>query len=278
MTHRWQFKDCVYQLNHSGLTGELNVAGPTPGLRNLSPSFGKEMPGWPGPLLAVQSLQALGGRLIHIGSEITSLAHRLRRNMVDVELSATEQCPVLLHIYWKVGTAGQLDLEILASSHKSLKQLEVLTLCRAPCDDVFVPLRQDGTEWTRLRKTGLAVSKWLVAPRDNKTNRLSTNANFPAADEMTACLPYSMPLVLVRPKHRRWSYLEMCHRDDCTRVMARLNDGGMESSFGLFGLDLEKGVILRGRLRAAYVSRENDKELACKLFQSFLDERLPLNS
>lgn len=46
----------------------------------------------------------------------------------------------------------------------------------------------------------------------------------------------------------------------------------------LFPLTLEKGVLLRARLRVAYVARENDVELAQRVHQQLLASPLPLTT
>ncbi len=65
------------------------------------------------------------------------------------------------------------------------------------------------------------------------------------------------------------SYLEMCHPNDTTGFDL-LPEGVVR--FRLFGHDLEKGVILRGRLRGMVVERRNDEETARKAYQRFLAE------
>ncbi len=78
----------------------------------------------------------------------------------------------------------------------------------------------------------------------------------------------SFPLAMGRFEQSPWTYIEMLHPHDAA---------GLEFSHGLlrqqlFGHDLEKGVILRGRLRALLIPRENDLQVALKAFEQFVQE------
>jgi hypothetical protein len=64
----------------------------------------------------------------------------------------------------------------------------------------------------------------------------------------------------------------MTHPDDCVRIVARSERANVSWGFGLFGLDIEKGVILRARLRAAIIPRRRDTEQATRLFKQFVAE------
>lgn len=65
------------------------------------------------------------------------------------------------------------------------------------------------------------------------------------------------PILLHRPTGQTWTYAEMCHPHDGVDLQRNAANG--LSRFKLFGHDLEKGVILRGRLRAILVPREGDE-------------------
>jgi hypothetical protein len=81
------------------------------------------------------------------------------------------------------------------------------------------------------------------------------------------------------------SFLEMVHPDDAARrmIIRRIASGQPEGDVvairnGLFGYDLERGVVLRGRLRGLWVT-EPAEQLAGKAgseFRRFLDEPPPL--
>lgn len=79
-------------------------------------------------------------------------------------------------------------------------------------------------------------------------------------------------------------FLEMVHPEDAARRMLVRSTGPVGASqvigtcTGLFGLDLEKGVVLRGRLRVLRRpgAAEFDPEVDARAFQAFLGEPPPL--
>jgi hypothetical protein len=76
------------------------------------------------------------------------------------------------------------------------------------------------------------------------------------------------PLVLYRPADLAVTYVEMCHPHDGIG----LELDGEQARFRLFGHDLEKGVILRGRLRGLIVTRAGDEAAAREAYRAFLRE------
>src|SRR5205823_4180095 len=81
------------------------------------------------------------------------------------------------------------------------------------------------------------------------------------------------------------SYVEMVRPEDVARLMV-ISQGGpgdrkaqaVATRHGLFGLDLEKGVVLRGRLRGRWVTGPPERLAitAAREFRQFLDEPPPL--
>jgi hypothetical protein len=97
---------------------------------------------------------------------------------------------------------------------------------------------------------------------------VQTRSLLPAgSSQVLAQYPY---LVLSHPQAApSLSYVEMCHPNDGIGVdLADKNN----VRFRLFGHDLEKGVILRGRLRGMIVPREDDVQIARKAYAGFLRE------
>jgi hypothetical protein len=78
------------------------------------------------------------------------------------------------------------------------------------------------------------------------------------------------PIILSRPAGVDFSYLEMCHPND-----GRLLDVSVSGAicFHLFEEDLEKGVILRGRLRGQLLPRATDAAGALAAYAQFLKEK-----
>ncbi len=77
------------------------------------------------------------------------------------------------------------------------------------------------------------------------------------------------PVVIHRPADAAVSYIEMCHPHDTAGF-----DVGTTGvlRFRLFGYDLEKGVILRGRLRGIIVDRPGDLDAARAAYEQLLRE------
>lgn len=80
-------------------------------------------------------------------------------------------------------------------------------------------------------------------------------------------------LMIHRPPHSPVSYVEMCHPHDGIGCFTDVHDDSAGSiGFRLFGHDLEKGVILRGRLRGMIMPRERDEEEARRAYEHFVRE------
>src|SRR2546426_12717334 len=92
----WQPAPEGYLLSQSGLTGELLMRGLTPGLRKLALPFGGAPCQWPGPVIAVRTLQSAGKKPFKVGFHLPRPRHRLRADRVDVELDASARCPARL--------------------------------------------------------------------------------------------------------------------------------------------------------------------------------------
>lgn len=78
------------------------------------------------------------------------------------------------------------------------------------------------------------------------------------------------PILLHRPAGAAWTYAEMCHPHDSVGLT---RDAKTELiRFKLFGHDLEKGVILRGRLRGMVLPRKRDEEAVRQEYGRFIKE------
>jgi hypothetical protein len=84
---------------------------------------------------------------------------------------------------------------------------------------------------------------------------------------------------LVRIVGASRSYVEMVHPADYQHSGATISESGSPGaklSHSLFAQRLEKGVILRARVRAAMVEREGDETIALAAFQHFSASEPPL--
>lgn len=270
----WRVAPGGYVLRQQGLSASLTFRGPTPGLRHVSPPCGESPLRWPGPVLAVRAVLVAGRRPFRVGSRASRPTHRLRTGVVDVHFEPSRPCPVRLHLYWSDATDEQLDLEVLVSSLDPFQHLEVLTLSRVPRATVLlpVPVNSDELEWLDVGSMPGRGTQWLAVPRDRETDGSGPDGRPPELAEMILARPYAFPVALYRPTGQDWSYVEMSRSEDCARILARTARSRVDVSFGLFGLDTEKGVILRGRVRAVFIPRDQDTERGRELWKQFMTE------
>lgn len=74
------------------------------------------------------------------------------------------------------------------------------------------------------------------------------------------------------------SYVEMIHPDDALASRAENTTGGVRLTTRLFGRPLEKGVILRSRLRGMFVPLKDDRMIASRAFRQFAAAPPPLTA
>jgi len=76
------------------------------------------------------------------------------------------------------------------------------------------------------------------------------------------------------------SYVEFAHPQDSSRTTIGLGDSPstLRIAHEVFHGPLEKGVILRGRLRGLYLPRQDDLAIAARMYQEFLAQPLPLST
>ncbi len=75
------------------------------------------------------------------------------------------------------------------------------------------------------------------------------------------------------------SYLEMIHPSDfgCDELAA-CGDGRLQLKHRLFSGSLEKGVILRARIRGGYLGSADDERVAAAAYREFLASPPPLTA
>lgn len=161
--------------------------------------------------------------------------------------------PHRLQLYWQLAAA-------LQSSVRTLVDLQVLTQTDLLDSD---PRRNTLSELPlgqvlRLTESGTVT----VASSESATTR------FGAAG--------GLPCVIVRPEQATWSYLEMVHPLDHHTTEIELSGGALWVRQALFVDFLEKGVILRSRVRGAIVERAHDVQLAHDLYRDWCAAPPPL--
>jgi hypothetical protein len=217
-----------------------------------------------GPLLALDGLAAPGRRepSAFSGASLRKVERRLGR--MEATYVPQGWADLRLRASWGLHGSDAIDLEIQLSAQSvdALRRIEVMVASLWPIDE------QD----PRIR--------WVEA-RDARAASLSYDGREPNLDGLTTLPPDSTSLrkarVLVSAS--LGGYIEMIHPDDVTR---RISEGGStrdlshSTRYGLFGYDLEKGVVLRGRLRAAWVPGQVVQPESIRRMAEFLDEPPPL--
>jgi len=107
-----------------------------------------------------------------------------------------------------------------------------------------------------------------LTPRPCSALTVRTRSILPAGEPVRGgdAVPF---LYMHRLSNAPLTYVEMCHPNDAAGPVCEQTDS---VSFQLFGHDLEKGVILRGRLRAMLVRRQGDRDAALSAYRTFLEE------
>jgi len=90
--------------------------------------------------------------------------------------------------------------------------------------------------------------------------------------------PEGVDCVVLRVHGQRPSYVEMVHPLECPRSELRCptEHGRVQLTHRLFSQHLEKGVILRSRVRGLWVPRADDLEVAAESFREFAASEPPL--
>lgn len=254
MAWTWDGSGSIATIDWGGRRWTLDLKSPRPGLVHDAI----------GPLLALDGLAAPGRRdpSAFSGSSLRNVERRLGR--MEATYAPQDWADLRLRASWGFHEPDAIDLEIQVSAQSvdALKRIEVMIASLWPSE----------TQDPRIR--------W-VEPRDAQAASLSYDGREPSLDGLTTLPPDppSLRTARVIDSASLGGYIEMIHPDDVTR---RISEGGStpelsySTRYGLFGYDLEKGVVLRGRLRAAWVPGQAAKPESIRRMAEFLEEPPPL--
>jgi hypothetical protein len=232
-----------------------------------------------GALLALEGVAAVGR------SDLEALSGRslVRVEPVHSRLEATfapdDWGGLKVRASWSPSTENQgIDLEIQASA-SSVGELRAI--------EVYVTSR-----WFFPPSSAVPAEETWVKPRDAHAAVLSYDGREPASElKRLTTLPVrgdGEPLVDCLKMPVAWpdvgdEYLEMIHAHDVARRVNRRElissappRYGASTRYGLFGHDLEKGVIIRGRLRGLWMPPGVSVEECRRAFKEFLALPPPL--
>jgi hypothetical protein len=180
---------------------------------------------------------------------------------------------------WGAGaTPDTLDLEVQVSA-SSVGQLQNLEVAVA-------------SEWPSGEDDELASWAYSAEPRDVRSAALSYDGREPddflrrltTRPVASAFEPRFSPRVFSAPAADGMAcYVEMVQPDDAARRITGEPVGPtagerrpLSTRYALFGHDLEKGVVLRARLRGIWLATPPEAERLAAIYREFREEGLPL--
>lgn len=246
MASRWAADATRYELDWGGRRWSLLVDAPRTGL-----TAGQ---GMLGPLLAVDGISARGRLDPSTLGGASLVGHETLFNRVE-SLYAPEGWGTLrVRASWDARAENVVDLavQIQAFTVGDLEAVEVHVTSRLGVGDVEEMSGLDSAALARLREADVTLP-------------IRTDAPFP-------------PLLAKVGQADGASsyYLEMIHPDDATRREVGRASG--EVRYALFGHDLERGVVVRGRLRGIWFDRRPDEAEVSHRLEQFLREPPPLGT
>jgi hypothetical protein len=260
MERQWREAGSAYDLQWGGRTWTLRVDDPRPGLRS---------PGsHPGSLLGLEGVAEQGRWDPDALSGSTLVGHECRLGRVEATYAPPGWGDLFVRAAWSPTGDDGVDLQIQINA-LTVDQLHAVEVKLLSATDVPASSSAGSPRW--------------VEPRDARTAGLSYDGREPVLHGLTTLPPGGpdpyAPLVLAVAGLQEWRYAEMVHPQDVSR---RIREGGptpqrcRTTRYGVFGYDLEKGVVLRARLRGLWLRAAGAEAEARERFERFLHEPLPL--
>jgi hypothetical protein len=260
MARAWVGPGPEYQLAWGGRTWTLQLDGPCPGLRARDQGLG--------PLLALGGVAAVGRWDREALSGASLIGQECRFGRVEARYAPNGWSELFVRAAWRPWGAEGVDLEVQVHT-LSVGQLKALEV----------------TLFSQLVAPGAHETQRWVEPRDARSAALSYDGREPDLRGLTTLPPragsFQEPRIIADPIDPAWLYIEMVHPHDLAR---RIRQGGRtmalarSTRYGLFGHDLEKGVVLRARARGLWLPASDGKRLAHEQFAQFLGEPPPLRT
>jgi hypothetical protein len=272
----WQGSGRKFTLLWGRRTWVLELDDERPGLRLQDEPVGS--------YLALEGIAAVGRSDRSALSGKALIAVEAFRSRVEATFAPAGWAGLIVRAAWSpsAGDNGvDLDIQVSASSVDELRAVEVFVGTRW-----FAPLNTANT-------ANESEASWVYC-RDPDAAGLSYDGREPAGElRSLTTLPVPLPgesvfepviAAACRPEIEG-CYIEMVRAHDAARriirgprTIASPLRSGAATRYGLFGHDLEKGVIVRGRLRGLWGPADNPEREARRTFHAFLEEPLSLGT
>ncbi len=253
MARQWAGDGPKYEIAWGGTDWTLRLDDPHPGL------FSSRS----GPLLALEGVAERGRWAPEALSGSSLVAHECRFGRVEATYKPEAWGEMTVRAAWfPVGEDGLgLEVELSARSVEELHDVEVKVL------SALEPVPPKGAHRS-------------VEPRDPHSAALTYDGREPDLETLVTGPPGDPlgPWMVARTGREGWAYVEMVYPHDASR---RIHEGKLPFSatrYGLFGYDLERGVVLRARLRGHWLLKDEAFTEAGHRFRAFLDEPPPLRT
>ena len=249
----WAAAGDLYEIAWGGETWTLRLDAPIPGLYSART----------GPLFGLEGLADAGRRELLAFSPVSRVGHELRFGRVEATYQPAGWGEMTVRASWSPADEDgmSLEVELSARSVERLRRVEVLIL-------------------SCLQPSPPAGSHRSVEPRDPEAAALSYDGRETDLAALVTGPPGSPlgPWLASKTGREGWSYLEMARPEDTAR---RISEGRLpfgSTRYGLFGYDLERGVVLRARLRGFWTPTVGAFDFAERKLGEFLAEPPPLRT
>jgi hypothetical protein len=253
MPRRWEGEGPRFSLEWGGIPWTLDLENGNPGLRDDGI----------GLLLSLEGLAKVGRTEPNAFSAASLVGIERRFDWVQATYAPAGWSEASVRARWTPWGENGVDLEVQLLTHSvgELQHLEVKMLSRFGAQP----------------SPGCSRS---VAPRDVAAAALSYDGRETDMSRLSTSPPAEEPCLWLAPKSNRsgWTYVEMIHPEDASR---RIFEGTLPFRVlrtGLFGHDLERGVVLRARARGLWIPKDRAFSESERIYREFLAEPLPLST
>jgi len=249
----WQLEQQVARLQLDQLIAMVDLGQPHGGLVEVSAGGGR---------LAGAQLLGIATACFPLSEEILSVESHVRGADLVAWYKESENRPVRIGARWRAVSptpseefVAAVELVVSADAHLPQSRFELAVQSELPASEVLRLLDAESLDYRPL-----ALSPGVAKPVQ--------------PEEGPGCL-------LLRPSGTELSYAQMVHPADFRQgqlLAGPEGDGTMRVSHELFSERLEKGVILRSRVRGVFVAREADTRIAAACYTHFAAAEPPLST